>query len=294
CVFGEWAQGASHNRRGIEWQDHFRKIDYIKGIKIISAADGHGSDKCPYSADGAKLATKVFCNLMAEYYNTYEDINDLEVFLLREGDLKIPRTIDMAWKEEVLDLHRREGRETFSSVERRDISSSGGAANTSASGGAGNGEAGNHILSDEEIIMMYGTTLLGLMITDSYVFSLQIGDGDMIYVDSDTATPLIDADRLLGIETHSLSSRDAWKNAITGVFNKDINENKPYMYMLSTDGFSNSFANSEAYFKTCREYYDMIGKHGIRVIREHLKDWLTETSTYGCGDDITAVFAYVD
>ncbi|MCR5733293.1 MAG: protein phosphatase 2C domain-containing protein [Lachnospiraceae bacterium] len=259
-VFGEWTQGASHNRLGIEWQDHYRKIDYIKGIKVLSVADGHGSDKCPYSADGAKLATKVFCNLMVEYYKSYPDLNSLMTFLTREGEIKLPRTIDMAWKEEVLDLNKRE---------KRDDS-----------------------LSDEEIIMMYGTTLLGLMITDTFVFALQIGDGDIIYVDKDTVTPVIDADKLLGVETHSLSSKDAWKKAVTAVSGREADADLPYMYLLSTDGFANSFLNTEAHYKTCREYYDMIRQHGIRTVREHLKDWLSETSAYGCGDDITTLFAY--
>ncbi|MCR4922514.1 MAG: protein phosphatase 2C domain-containing protein [Lachnospiraceae bacterium] len=259
-VFGEWAQGASHNQRGIEWQDHFRKIDYIKGTKIVAVADGHGSEKCPYSAEGAKLATRVFCSLIARYYESYEDSRDLLMFLSREGEVKLSRTIENTWKEEVLDLHRREGRDMEP--------------------------------DRDQIIMMYGTTLLGLMITDSFVFSLQIGDGDILYIDKASVSPLIESDKLLGVETHSLSTREAWKNAVTGIYKREAEENKPYMYLLSTDGFSNSFASRDAYYRTCREYYDMIGKHGIKVIKEHLKAWLTETSALGCGDDITTVFAY--
>ncbi|HAG69994.1 MAG TPA: hypothetical protein DCL38_08475 [Lachnospiraceae bacterium] len=260
-IFGEWTQGASHNRAGIEWQDHWRKIDYVKGVSIISVADGHGSDKCPYSAEGARLATRVFCNLMLEYYNSYDDLSTLETFLNREGDVRLARTIDLSWKEEVLSAQEREG---------RDIG-----------------------LSEREIYTLYGTTLLGMMITEGFVFSLQIGDGDIVFADRENTGFLVDADRLLGVETHSLSSENAWKNAVTAVMNKEPDEGLPYMYMLSTDGFSNSFANRGAFLATCREYYEMIGKHGVKTIKEHLKGWLRETSELGCGDDITAVFAYV-
>ncbi len=261
-IFGDWAQGASHNRAGVEWQDYWRKIDYVKGVSIVSVADGHGSEKCPYSSEGARLATKVFCNLMLEYYNSYDDLAVLETYLNREGDTKLARTIDLTWKQEVLSAQEREGR--------------------------------NIELSEKEIYMLYGTTLLGIMLVDSFVFTLQIGDGDIIFVDRQTVTPLVDADRLLGVETHSLSSENAWKNAVTAVMNKGMEEDLPYMYMLSTDGFSNSFANKSAYYSTCREYYEMIGKYGIRTIKDHLKGWLSETSEYGCGDDITTVFAYVN
>ncbi|MCR4654622.1 MAG: protein phosphatase 2C domain-containing protein [Lachnospiraceae bacterium] len=261
-IFGDWAQGASHNRAGIEWQDYWRKIDYIKGVSIVAVADGHGSDKCPYSAEGAKIATKVFCNLMSEYYNSYDDLDALETFLNREGDVKLARTIDLEWKDEVLSAQERCG---------RDIE-----------------------LPEKEIHMLYGTTLLGMMIVDSFVFTLQIGDGDILYVDGQNVSPMVDGDRLLGVETHSLSSVNAWKNAVTGIMNKDMGDGKPYMYMLTTDGFSNSFANKGAYYNTCREYYEMIRQHGIRAVKSRLKEWLRETSEYGCGDDITAVFAYVD
>ncbi len=261
-IFGDWAQGASHNRAGVEWQDFWRKIDYIKGVSIIAVADGHGSLKCPYSAEGAKLATKVFCSLMSEYYNSYDDLSTLETFLNREGDTRFSRTIDISWKEEVLSAQERAGR--------------------------------NIELPEKDIYMLYGTTLLGMMIVDSFVFTLQIGDGDIVYVDERTVSPMVDPDKLLGVETHSLASENAWKNAATGIMNKELSEGLPYMYMLSTDGFSNSFAGKSAYYNTCREYFEMIRQHGIRAVKQNLKGWLLETSEYGCGDDITTVFAYVD
>ncbi|MBR2274883.1 MAG: protein phosphatase 2C domain-containing protein [Lachnospiraceae bacterium] len=261
-IFGEWTQGASHNRAGIEWQDHWRKVDYIKGASIVSVADGHGSEKCPYSAEGARLATKVFCNLMTEYYNSYDDLSALATFLNREGDTKLARTIDLTWKEEVLAAQERNG---------RDIE-----------------------LSENEICMLYGTTLLGMMIVEDFVFTLQIGDGDIVFSDSDTVNYVVNADKLLGVETHSLATENAWKNAVTGIFNKELTAGLPYMYLLSTDGFANSFANKTAFLNTCKDYYKLIKQYGIRTIKEQLRGWLAETSELGCGDDITTVFVWVE
>lgn len=64
--------------------------------------------------------------------------------------------------------------------------------------------------------------------------------------------------------------------------------------MLTTDGFANSHASDEDFQKSCRDYYNMIGQYGFDAIKENLRKWLTETSENGCGDDITAVLAYID
>lgn len=64
------------------------------------------------------------------------------------------------------------------------------------------------------------------------------------------------------------------------------------MYMLSTDGFVNSYASSEEYIKTCKDYLEMIEEHGFEAVESNLTSWLEETSELGCGDDITVVMAY--
>ena len=63
--------------------------------------------------------------------------------------------------------------------------------------------------------------------------------------------------------------------------------------MLSSDGMSNSYKSEEEFHKTCRGYYELLREHGARAVSRHLKEWLRETSELGCGDDITALFAYL-
>ena len=67
---------------------------------------------------------------------------------------------------------------------------------------------------------------------------------------------------------------------------------EPYMYILSTDGFSNSYTSDEEYQKTCKDYLQMLQEHGAEIVQANLKNWLTETSELGCGDDITVVMVY--
>ena len=44
--------------------------------------------------------------------------------------------------------------------------------------------------------------------------------------------------------------------------------------------------------KTCKDYLQMIQEHGADTVQANLKNWLTETSELGCGDDITVVMVY--
>ena len=263
-IFGEWAQGATHSLPGREkeCQDYWRKVDYINGVYIASVADGHGSDKCPYSADGSKYATKVFTSLMAEYCNSYNDPDELIAFLRREGEVRIAREISREWKEKILMVHKGNMREED--------------------------------LSEDEILKKYGTTLLGVLATEKDVLVYQLGDGDITYVDDETVKPLVQADKFLGVETHSLSKTDSWKKAVWACLPAPEPGNGPYMYMLSTDGFSNSYVSQSEFYRACADYFALIKEHGWKKVKENLKEWLSETSRGGCGDDITAVFMYFE
>ena len=73
-------------------------------------------------------------------------------------------------------------------------------------------ESGN--IKWPSVFSLYGTTLLGMFITESFVFSFQIGDGDISVVTKDEVAPLVEPEKFLGTETHSLSKPDAWRKAV--------------------------------------------------------------------------------
>ena len=66
----------------------------------------------------------------------------------------------------------------------------------------------------------------------------------------------------------------------------------PHLFMISTDGFSNSYRTQEEYFVSCKDYYALILEHGFEAVAGQIKDWLKETSELGSGDDITLALAY--
>lgn len=266
-VFGASVQGASHIRSGRECQDSFKKLEKDQDAVILSVADGHGSESCPYSKTGSYVAVNVFCKVLGDYLDTYAGQPEmLFTFLKREGDTKIAQEIDAEWKRRILRLHTKAKREVSLA-------------------------AGNH-KDKEGIYRLYGSTLLGLVLTKDFVFAFQLGDGDIVKVTETGVQNIIEADKILGTETHSLSKAESWKKAITYIRKQEEKEQIPVMYMLSSDGLSNSYKNDEEFKKTCMDYYTLLKEHGVKEVASHLKSWLQETSELGSGDDITVLFAY--
>lgn len=282
-IFGNAVRGESHIRRNIERQDSYLIVDGVhkhdrnsqyynelsNDIKLIAVADGHGSEACPYSKTGSQTAVNVFCDIMAEFAARYKDsMDELFVSLNREGEtIRIAKWIVGEWQKRIVLYHTNLAKRAVPKKE-------------------------NGTVDTEAIWKQYGTTLLGMFITKDFIFSLQLGDGNITYVDKNSVLPVIDGDKILGVETHSISKPTSWRKVLTRVISLDDVKEVPFMYILSTDGWINSHSDDEEFYKTCRDYFDIIQKHGIEVVESNLAGWLSETSKLGCGDDITVIFAY--
>lgn len=263
-------KGATHVRNQMPCQDNKKIIKISDEITIIALADGHGSSKCPRSDRGSMIAVNSFYHIMKKYLEIYgedeEDITHLMTFLNREGDVRFAQDVCEEWQARV--------KQSFYKNKVEGMTNEDGS------------------IKWPSVFSLYGTTLLGMLITDSFVFSFQIGDGDISAVTKDEVEPLVEPEKFLGTETHSLSKPDAWRKAVTSVHRLEAESREFYMYILSTDGFANSYTSDKEYQKTCRDYLQMIRKYGIDVVQKNLKKWLTETSELGCGDDITVVMVY--
>ena len=304
-LYGISVRGASHIRKGTECQDSCRVESLSDSAVVIAAADGHGSERCPYSGVGAKIAAEVFCSSMKEILESFEgDSLMLRSYLSREGNLKIPESIEREWKRRVLRNHMQERRQppvgdpdADGPSDADDLNGAGGLNDTGGLNGADglNDTDGLNGAGDpKEVYKLYGTTLLGLLITTEFVFAFQIGDGDIVLVSRDGVQYAVESDKILGVETHSLSSSDAWKKSAVSVFPSPGPDALPYMFMMSTDGMANSHRTQQEYEKTCMAYYEAAVRYGFCRVASSLEGWLSETSALGCGDDITMVMAYFD
>ncbi|MCL1866767.1 MAG: protein phosphatase 2C domain-containing protein [Oscillospiraceae bacterium] len=263
-IIKSYVRGASHKRKNTECQDS-SLTRQIGDIIFLAAADGHGSESCPYSKSGSRQAVNVFYDLMHKHFLGYKSNPEkLMSFLGREGETSVARAIDLRWKKLIIAEHMAENRE-IPSINTR--------------------------LTKEQLIWkQYGTTLLGLVLTPTFYFAFQLGDGDVLLLKGGKAETVNKSERILGTATHSLSREDSWKRALTCV-NPIPDVRDDMAFMISTDGFSNSYASDSDFLRTCLEYHAVIKQYGTLTVRSNLKKWLNETSEKGSGDDITVLFA---
>ena len=133
---------------------------------------------------------------------------------------------------------------------------------------------------------------MGLLVAKTFIFAFQLGDGDICAVIDGSVDRIIESEKILGVETHSLSGEKSWGKAITSVRRIDISEQLPILFTLSTDGYANSYKSEGDFRKAISDYYELLHQHGAKAVEDALPGWLAETSEMGCGDDITMVMAY--
>jgi len=138
----------------------------------------------------------------------------------------------------------------------------------------------------------YGTTLLVVVIKESLILYMQIGDGDILVVDEsgETRKPLPDDVQYSRYQTRSLCSENAKLDF--RVTTEDINYSNPVLVTASTDGYSNSFMDYLDFSKTASRYLDMLRVIGPHLLQKIMRDLLLGTTIYGSGDDISMAIAY--
>ncbi|MBR6707554.1 MAG: protein phosphatase 2C domain-containing protein [Clostridia bacterium] len=265
AVFGKSVRGASHIRSGTRCQDSCRKIILEDGTAILAAADGHGSASCPYSRTGSKIAANLFCGVMRKMYLSYIGSRERFISLLASEGSLVVRTIEREWKNRVMESHTANAR-PFPK-----------------------GKSGETDVSS--VYRQYGTTLLGLLVADTFLFACQLGDGDICMVHEGIAEKLVDPPKILGVETYSLCGENAWTMAETGIRRIRLSSMAPVMFTLTTDGFSNSYESEAGFREALSDYLKAVREHGVGAVKENLPAWLKETSAFGCGDDITMAAA---
>ena len=249
--------GASHGYKNCQDSGTIDMLE--EGIYLAAIADGHGSVKCKYSDRGAKMAVNSFVFVIKELWRSVNYNQEDFIRLLRQKEsADLIQEIQKEWKKRI----QQSGKDL------------------------GIAEDVGEFEVDPEI---YGTTLLGMVIAPAYVFVLQIGDGDIMFVSDEGAKYVLNPPKFLGTETYSLSNKRPWENAVT-YFQRIEIESAPssqHMFMMTTDGFANSFKDNDQYLIACQEYFKTIKKYGPEIVKRQLRKWLTQTSTNGCGDDIT-------
>lgn len=260
CVLlGASVQGFSHKRQNKPNQDAITWQQNLPGKLpvIIAVADGHGSAKNFRSHKGSDFAVKVAINTLNDFWVNIETLNNVSS-IKRLAEEKLPREIVDRWLKIVqYDLDK-------------------------------------NPLTDSEMELVkgnsavaYGSTLLAVLATDSFILFLQLGDGDMLIVsEENNVSRAIPKDpRLIANETTSLCVPESWRDLKIAFL--PVND-FPKMILLSTDGYSNSFNDDQDFFKVAFDLREILEEKSFEFLSSNIVSWLNETSEKGSGDDITA------
>jgi serine/threonine protein phosphatase PrpC len=271
-VIGKSICGASHFRSGLPNQDAIMSEPPSgSGSRLILAlSDGHGSSKSFRSQHGAGFAVKACldeCRCLLEWQDETPNLSAIKH--TAEGHL--PQRITRRWKQ-LVDEHSHNEPASPEELEK-------------AVKGATSPITEESLLNNP--LVWYGATLIGVVVTDSFAFYFQVGDGEILTVSDagEVWRPLPPDDRLLGNETTSLCSLDAWRDF--RVYFRAHSQSPPALILLSTDGYINSFTDAGEFLKVGPDFLKLINSAGLDAVAEKLEGWLTEASQKGSGDDIT-------
>jgi len=254
-------KGWSHHVQNLPRQDA-GKICVRNGVVLCAIADGHGSDKCPFSKHGAEFAVDIAVSILDQYVSEIDikKNNTAKIFgLIKES---FPKKIEIYWKKKVKEDYSIRLQKT---------------------------EGLNTEISDDALYILYGTTLLVSLVSETFVLFFQLGDGDIVLVmDDETSSALypIDQDpQLIGNLTTSLCSKNSQNSFRTRMLN--IEQNKFKMFCMATDGYDNSFP--DGLYDSVIEYHNLYYNEKSDI---NLEEYLNIITKGGSGDDITAVLVF--
>lgn len=143
----------------------------------------------------------------------------------------------------------------------------------------------NKIVLDDDpsnIMFIYGTTLLAGLISDSFWFAIQIGDGKCVVLENkeNIYNPIEEDERLNFGKTTSLCDNDALSK-----FREGYGFSQIIGLTVATDGISDSF-EPEKYLQFNKEIYEKFINFPYKAETE-LKAFLPDISERGSRDDVS-------
>lgn len=269
-VIGTSVRGASHVRAGLPKQDAIGWLpESGEGLPLIVAvSDGHGSAKCFRSDIGALLAVQIATRTIQDFLSGQPEGANLSAFK-RAAEERLPQELVCRWKEAVEDaLRSNPWSEELEALAKKE------------------GAAARQAV-EANPLLAYGATLLTVLVTESFLLYLQLGDGDILTVaeGGEVSRPLAGDERLFANETTSLCASNAWRDM--RIRFQTLSSLPPALILLSTDGYANSFREDAGFLKVGSDLLEIIRADGLDQVKANLETWLTEASQAGSGDDVT-------
>jgi hypothetical protein len=279
-TLGNSVRGATHDLSKAPNQDAIRIAHGAdaSGLPVILAvSDGHGDPAAFRSDTGSKLAVEVAAATLASFAEHHKSAANLSI-VKRSAEEKLPKRVADAWEREVAKHLADQPLHGMTAVPER------GSAGIDAAPGSVPGRPRSPSGPEK---LIYGATLLTVLVTDDYILYMQLGDGDIVVVSEtgEVTRPIPPDERLMANVTTSLCQDHVWKEF--RIRFQPITTTPPAMIAVSTDGYSNSFASEADFHTTILDYRRMLRSWGRERVEAEVPSILSDVSRRGSGDDIT-------
>ncbi|NJP04738.1 MAG: protein phosphatase 2C domain-containing protein [Chloroflexaceae bacterium] len=276
-VGGKSVRGAAHIRHNLPNQDAISWLGGTgSGLPIaLAVSDGHGSARYFRSDRGAALAVDSATTLLYDLATNQTGDTSLSA-LKRAAEERLPQALVRHWQEQVQAALAHTPLTDEELAQLADKS----------------GLAARQTVLDQPLLA-YGATLVAVLVTETYILYLQLGDGDILTVADDLSVsrpPLAGDERLFGDETTSLCTNESWRDM--RVCFQAIVHTPPALIVLSTDGYSRSFTEESGFLQVGSDLLQMLRSDGFATVQAELPGWLEEASQSGSGDDISLGFLW--
>lgn len=268
-ILGHSVRGKQHvtknlpNQDAIEWWD--RETESLP--RVLAVADGHGSAKSFRSDVGSRLAVEM---AIAAARELLQSAADNPSAFRQTWETEFPLELVKHWKHAV---RQHVTEHPFSVEEVEHVASEQGA------------KARQQVEQTAELA--YGSTVLLVVIAESFVACLQLGDGNIVILDADgeVSQPMGEDARLIANETTSLCGPTAWQDVRTHF--QTLAGKPPALILAATDGYANAFRTSAGFLAVAQDLLEILVTDGYAAVQDSLPGWLDEASRDGSGDDIT-------
>lgn len=244
---------------------------------VLAVADGHGGPTYTRSHVGARMAVETAVHVLGHELLAAisKEADEALVEARRLCREQLPQVLVRQWKERVEEYTRDH---PFCPEEGEAIPP----------------PQPDSRLSNDPLLVPYGSTLVAALLTQRFHIYVQLGDGDILVVGQDgvvSRPPLPEDPRLLANETTSLCNKEAWRNV--RLHFQPILDAPPALVLLATDGYANSFEEEEGFRQVASDLFSALREpDGASKLQAELPGWLAATSAAGSGDDISVALAW--
>ncbi|UZK67839.1 PP2C family serine/threonine-protein phosphatase [Sphingomonas sp. M1-B02] len=254
-IGGASARGSAHIRTGKPNQDAVSWGQSPDGTRLVGAvSDGHGAAAHFRSEIGSEIAVRCAVSLL---------LHHLDDRWIDDSDSAIAEEILALWRQDV-----------------------------SAHLAANPYDEAEALMPQPTPLSPYGATLAAFAASHAMIFTLHIGDGDLLlgYADGRLERPLRPDAGLRGEETYSLCLPDAVERFRVAARWRQSGEALPDFLFAASDGVSKSFRD-DASFVAAIAAMRVRAERDWDALMAALPDWLAEISAGGSGDDCTVCIA---